>query len=898
MWKSFFVTIAAALLLAGPGVGEVAGGNPSSSGAALLPPEQSDWTDYGTVLEPGELGEWDYQIYGGFVAAAIKLNGTYYLYYQGACCYRISDDTTTFRAIGVATSPDGVNFTRYGGNPVITWLPNNGAEEGAVSSAVLVDGGQVVFYYGANTEETSTTINSDARLATSNDGLSFTDQGVVLDHSDNSVWGWGDELFPIIALSDGGQWVVFYIPHGVPPEFKLGVGSGPGRVQLVTQAATSGGVRVGAWGMGGSGKIGPDTYALYLNDLRVPRMEVRTVSLTAPEELSAPVEIYNFPDFRQGTVFLDEENATWYMYYRNEDQDSYGIKLAPAGPTDPTPPTAPQQVTGVPVEHDGIDLSWTPATDSETGIVQYRVFREGSLIATVKGWTYSDRGLSELTEYSYEVSAENTHGLVGAKSAAVQVTTFGDQTAPDLSSVTGSGSSIEVTAVFDEAVDETSSETAANYQLNHGVTVSGAALDPDLQTVTLTTTPLTEHRSYTLTTSAVKDRAQSPNTVSPPIHRRFTHSSAPGLVGCWRLDEGEGLTAFDTSNFGSEGSLEFPGADPATWTAGKIGGALHFDGVDDLVTISPSPGLAAATDGSYTYSIWVKPAGVPPGTTNHNTHYSLLTREGTGLSFNYRRRFMASVRLETGTMVSIEPHEYSSDQWHHLAMVVDDDAKELHLYLDGVEASGSPQGYTGALASFGETDFYLGTSDPLMEKWDNRLDGVLDEARVYSRALEASEVATLAGDPGVQSHTLMIERSGDGTGSVTSTPVGIDCGSDCDEDYPVAEAVGITATADPGSGLAAWEGDPDCRDGQLTMYGDRICRARFCLDERTLTSLVIDSTVTYEACDTLTVGSGVQVLAPADVTLRAGDEVILGDGFSLGTGARLTVIIDPSIPMN
>jgi hypothetical protein len=899
MWKTLFAIIAVASLIAGPAVGELADQDAAATGAALLPiPAQADWTDYGTVFEPGELGEWDYQIYGGFVAAVIKLNGTYYLYYQGACCYRISDDTTTFRAIGVATSPDGVNFTRYDGNPVITWLPNNGAEEGAVSSAVVVDGGQVVFYYGANTEATPTTINADARLTTSNDGLSFSDQGVVLDHSDSSVWGSGDELFPVIALSDGGQWVVYYIPHGTQPEFKLGIGSGPGRMQLVTQAATSGGVRVETWGMGGSGKIGPDTYALFLNDLRVPRMEVRTVSLIAPEELSAPVETYNFADFRQGTVSLDEGNSTWYMYYRNKAQDRYGLKLAPAGPKDTTPPTAPQQVTGVPVEHDGVDLSWTPATDTETGIVQYRVFRDGLLIATVKGWTYSDRGLSELTEYSYEVSAENTHGLVGAKSSAVQVTTLGDQSPPELSSVAGSGSPTNVTAVFDESVDETSAETAANYQLNHAVTVSGAALDPDLQTVTLSTSPMAEHRAYTLTTSQVEDRAQTPNAISPPIHRRFTHSSAPGLVGCWHLDEGEGPTAFDTSNFGSEGSLEFPEADPATWAAGKIGGGLQFDGVDDLVIIPPSAGLAAATDGSYTYSIWAKPESVPPATANHNTYYSLLTREGTGLFFTHERRFMANVRLDTGTLVTVESREYFGGKWHHLTLVVDDDAKELRLYVDGSANGISPESYSGALASYGEADFYLGTSDPLIEKWDNRLDGILDEARVYSRALEPSEVAILVGDPGFLSHTLLVERSGEGAGSVTSTPAGIDCGTDCEEDYPVAEAVGMTAASEPGSGLAAWEGDPDCLDGQLTMYGDRICRARFCLEERTLTSLVIDSTVTYEACDTLTVGTGVELVAPADVTFRAGGEVILGDGFSLVTGAKLTVVIDPSLPLN
>jgi hypothetical protein len=560
-------------------------------------------------------------------------------------------------------------------------------------------------------------------------------------------------------------------------------------------------------------------------------------------------------------------------------------------------------VTGVPVGHDGVDLSWKAATDAETGIVQYRVFRDGSLIATVKGWSYGDRGLSELTEYSYQVSAENTHGLEGAKSSAVEVTTFGDQTAPDLSSVAGSGPPTTVSAVFDESVDQSSSETVTNYRIDHGETVSGASLGLDFQTVTLSTSSLEEHRTYTLTTSGVKDRAQSPNAVAPPIHRRFLYSGAPGLVGCWRLDEGEGKAAFDTSNFGDDGSLDLPGADPATWTGGKIGGALRFDGVDDIVTITPSAGLAITTDASHTYSIWAKPLSVPPNTANHNTYFSLITREGRGLYYTFEKKFMANIRLADGTVVTAESPPADSGRWHHLTMVVDDDAKELRLYVDGTEVSGSPQSYSGALASYGEANFFLGTSDSLIEKWDYRLHGTLDEARVYSRALETSEIVILATDPGPQSHTLLVELSGEGSGSVTSNPAGIDCGSDCEEDYGEGAEVDIAAAADPGSSLAAWEGDPDCRDSALTMYGDRICRARFCLEVRVLTGEDIDSTVTYEACDTLTVGPDVHLLAPADqapanVTLRAGDEVILRDGFSVASGAKLIVVIDPSIPLN
>jgi hypothetical protein len=896
-------------LLAGPGVvrmiaapsgrdvGDVDGRDQATTGAeSLAIPTESEWTDYGTILEPGGVGDWDLQLSGAFAGSAIKLGGTYYLYYLGACCYRISDDTPTFRAVGVATSPDGINFTKHSDNPVLTWWPNNGGEEGAVSSAVVVEGDEVVFYYGANTEETSSTINADARLATSNNGLTFTDRGLVLDHSDPSIWGHGDELYPIIAIEDGGQWVVYYIPHGpIPETLQLGVAAGPDRMQLSTSPATSGGGNVTVWGMGGAAKIGPDTYALFLNYLFDGQMFVHTVSLAAPQELSLPVETYSFPDFRQATVLLDEEISTWFMYYRNARQTAYGVKLAPAGSPDTTPPMPPQEVTAVLVGHDGVDLAWEPASDAETGIVQYKVFRDGSPIATVKGWRYSDRGLSELTTYSFAVSAVNTHGLEGVKSSAVEVTTLSDRTAPDLASVSSSGDPTEVTAVFDEPVDETSSETAANYKLNHGATISAAALDPDLETATLSTSPLDEHRTYTLTTVGVEDRAQTPNAIEPPIRRRFTHSGAAGLVGCWRLDEGEGETAFDTSNFAQDGTLDLPGADPAIWTAGKIGGGLQFDGVDDIVTIPPSAGLASSTDGSHTFSIWARPVSVPPATAADNTLYSLITRERTGLYYTSTQTFMARIRLADGSEKTLESPVFSPGLWHHLTMVVDEDAQELRLYVDNVEVVGSPVSYTGALASHGEADFFLGTSDTLTEKYDYRLDGTLDEARVYSRALEISEIVTLASDPsGPRSHTLLVELAGEGSGSVTSTPEGIDCGSDCEEDFGELAPVGLTAVTDTGSDLAAWDGDPDCRDGQLTMYGDRICMARFCIVEREMRGLVIDSTITSEACNSLAVAD-VQLLAPAEVTLRAGREVILRDGFSVASGAKLVVVIDPSL---
>lgn len=75
-------------------------------------------------------------------------------------------------------------------------------------------------------------------------------------------------------------------------------------------------------------------------------------------------------------------------------------------------------------------------------------------------------------------------------------------------------------------------------------------------------------------------------------------------------------------------------------------------------------------------------------------------------------------------------------------------------------------------------------------------------------------------------YTLTISTSGTGTGSVTSSPVGIDCGADCTEDYIGGTTVIMTATADPGSEFAGWTGDAICADG-VQVNADVTCNAVF-----------------------------------------------------------------------
>ncbi|MGE0453570.1 MAG: FG-GAP-like repeat-containing protein [Vicinamibacteria bacterium] len=71
----------------------------------------------------------------------------------------------------------------------------------------------------------------------------------------------------------------------------------------------------------------------------------------------------------------------------------------------------------------------------------------------------------------------------------------------------------------------------------------------------------------------------------------------------------------------------------------------------------------------------------------------------------------------------------------------------------------------------------------------------------------ADSVSILLNDTGAStSHVLSVTKSGAGAGTVTSSPAGIDCGSDCSEAYASGSLVTLTATPSAGSTFAGWSG--------------------------------------------------------------------------------------------
>ncbi len=74
---------------------------------------------------------------------------------------------------------------------------------------------------------------------------------------------------------------------------------------------------------------------------------------------------------------------------------------------------------------------------------------------------------------------------------------------------------------------------------------------------------------------------------------------------------------------------------------------------------------------------------------------------------------------------------------------------------------------------------------------------------------------------------LIVAKAGTGEGTVTSSPGGINCGSDCSEPYDAGTSVVLTALADDGSMFVGWSGDCGGSTCTLTMNDSRSVTATF-----------------------------------------------------------------------
>lgn len=732
--------LAALVVLAGCGSNHdlctpAEGGGPVGTGVELAALQASGrWVDVGLVLDAGGPGAWDAFMEGYTPASIILREGVYHLYYVGADDYiaDLRNIGPSHRSLGVAVSEDGIRWSKPLDRPVITFSSSGNPEEGAVSAGMVVDtDGTVLAYYGANVSDDPVTadVHADVRLSTSPDGMTFSPRGRVIDRLRAVPDSMGDEIHATAAFKDGDDYFVYFVPNGGPYSGTLRYcrGRQPEALTDCGEAHRTGGATSVV-------PLGDDAFAVFL----VRRGVARAFHVTGRCLTGLGASTATFSVRGQAKFFLDRARRTWFMYY---DQWTHvGLMVAPAGPPDSTPPGPPRNVRADPVDHARARVRWDPATDRDTGILRYNVYRDEALVGHTLDEALEVAGLEEGADHVLEVRAVNLHGLEGP-GGRTALRAPDDERPPVVTAVTAVATdTVEVR--FDEPVSIVPRPERAAFSLNRGADVLDATIGDDARLVRLATTPLQPESEHSLTYDVI-DASSRGNPGRGRVS--FTPSVAAGLIGYWPFD-GTGPPGVDRSGAGHSGTV--------LWEAGDLPGpashGLRFDGRLHL-ELEPTPLLDEAFDSEFTVATWVRPEQLPPATDNTNAAYSIFSAPAPWkLLYRYDGTFVAT----TG---SIEEPAVLSDafppgRWHHVALTGDRATRSLSLFVDGrrvdhAVVSDAAWPRRAPLESPSReaylSRYRVGASSPLFRFESFFLDGELGELRVYRHALSRVELGQL-----------------------------------------------------------------------------------------------------------------------------------------------------------
>jgi Tol biopolymer transport system component len=206
-----------------------------------------------------------------------------------------------------------------------------------------------------------------------------------------------------------------------------------------------------------------------------------------------------------------------------------------------------------------------------------------------------------------------------------------------------------------------------------------------------------------------------------------------GPVGHWKFDEGSGTTAADSAG-------PYSGAiNSATWTDGKCGNALSFDGADDYIGLGS--GLSNLQE--FTFSAWINIDDSASGIRTILGSWHGYQDGDRKFSFGLTDDNRMQVRLSSCGSWTCEQFLESdgaitqTNTWHHMTAVYD--TTDVEFYIDGVLDSVYNTNQH-SLLNHG-LDVEIGRSP-----WDvgmHYFDGSIDEVLVYNRALSAAEVTSL-----------------------------------------------------------------------------------------------------------------------------------------------------------
>jgi RHS repeat-associated protein len=179
-------------------------------------------------------------------------------------------------------------------------------------------------------------------------------------------------------------------------------------------------------------------------------------------------------------------------------------------PSDTTAPTVPTALAGTVKSGSEVDLSWTASTDN-TAVAGYRVYRDGTLIATVGSTSWFDTGLAAGSTHTYAVSAVDAANNQSAQTATISKTTLGgaaDTTPPTVpTGVTATASAWNSVAVSWTA--STDAVGVTSYNVLRNGTAIGKVSAGSTSFTDATTQPSTAY-TYSVTASDAAANTSSP----------------------------------------------------------------------------------------------------------------------------------------------------------------------------------------------------------------------------------------------------------------------------------------------------------------------------------------------------------------------------------------------------
>jgi hypothetical protein len=296
-----------------------------------------------------------------------------------------------------------------------------------------------------------------------------------------------------------------------------------------------------------------------------------------------------------------------------------------------------------------------------------------------------------------------------------------DTTPPTVSLTAPAAGNVSGTIAVSANAADNLAVTSVQFQLN-GANLGAA--DTVAPFTVSWNTATTANGPYTL--RAIARDAAGNQTTSAVVNVQVANVAVTGLVAAYGFNETTGTIASDATGNNRTGTVN-----GAVWNAaGRFGGALSFDGVNDIVTVADANALDLTT--GMTLSAWVRPVTLSGWRT------ALLKEATNGLTYALYAHDNVPQPAAYANIGGVERSAAGTaalalNTWSHLAATYD--GTTLRLFVNGTQVSsqtmaGSITASTGALRIGGNT------------VWGEYFAGLIDEVRIYNRALTASELTT------------------------------------------------------------------------------------------------------------------------------------------------------------